>query len=397
MKLAQPKVLGCRTVPFLDIDLQGLLSRIYDTGSEDWEPLLDDINQFLGGTATALIWHDFRHNLGSVLFAIGYNQKYIRSRISTDARHNLWLSRERDYRRPGIVHVGEHLVPEHELLSTRFYTEWLEPQRLHYRLCAVLSREEATAVFLEVMRPREAAPFGHDDIERCRLLLPHLERAVRIYRRMAALEIERDVAFRALDQLPWGVMFVDKHRKRLTTNRHAQELLIAGDGLTARDNTLRAELADETARLERLLSDALDRSGRGGASGTLSITRPSGAPPLNVVVVPLHIKTERFTEQGPIAAVFVTDPDMPLHSSNQQQQLRELYSLTAGEARFAAWLLQGKSVDEAAAAMGITVNTARAYLKRIYQKTGVRRQPELMRLLLLGLPRLRVERHQTSQ
>jgi hypothetical protein len=53
-------------VPFLDIDLQGLLSRIYDTGSGDWEPLLDDIKQFLGGSATALILHDFRHNLGSI-------------------------------------------------------------------------------------------------------------------------------------------------------------------------------------------------------------------------------------------------------------------------------------------------------------------------------------------
>jgi DNA-binding CsgD family transcriptional regulator len=251
-------------------------------------------------------------------------------------------------------------------------------------------------VFLEIMRPRGAGAFEQDDVERCRLLLPHLQRAVRMYRRMAALEIERDVAFRALDQLPWGVMFVDKRRKRLATNRHAQELLVAGDGLSGRGNTLRAELADETARLEQLLSDALDRSGREGASGTLSITRPSGAAPLNVVIVPLHVKTERFTERGPIAAIFVTDPDMPLHNDNQQQ-LRELYSLTAGEARIAAWLLQGKSVEEAAAAMGITVNTARAYLKRIYQKTGVRRQPELMRLLLLGLPRLRGDLHQPPQ
>ena len=315
------------------------------------------------------------------------------SAASTDARQNVWLARERDYR-PGAIHVGEQLVPEPELTTTRFYTQWLAPQRLHHRLCAVLSREEATTVFLEIMRPREATPFDQDDIERCRLLLPHLQRALRTYRRMAALEIERDVAFGALDQLPWGVMFVDKHRKRLATNRHAQDLLVAGDGLSARGNTLRAELADETARLEKLLGDALDRRGREGASGTLSITRPSGAPPLNVVIVPLHVKTERFAEQGPIAAIFVTDPDMPLHSSDQQQ-LRDLYSLTRGEARFAAWLLQGKSVEEAAAAMGITINTARAYLKRIYQKTGVRRQPELMRLLLLGLPRLRAVQHQT--
>jgi DNA-binding CsgD family transcriptional regulator len=382
-------------VPFFDIDVQGLVTRIYDTGSGDWEPLLEDIKQFLGGSAIALILHDFKHNLGSILFARGYNRKYILSPAATDARQNVWLARERDYR-PGTIHVGHQLVPERELMRTRFYTDWLAPQHLHHRLCAVLSREDASAVFLEIMRPREATPFDQDDIERCRLLLPHLQRALRMYRRMAALEIERDAALGALDQLPWGVMFVDRHRNRLATNRHAHDLLIAGDGLSARGNTLRAELADETARLEKLLSDALDRNARQGASATLSITRPSGAPPLNIVIVPLHVKTEKIAEQGPIAAIFVTDPDMPLDSSNLQQ-LRDLYALTPGEARFAASLLQGKSVEEAAAAMGITVNTARAYLKRIYQKTGVRRQPELMRLLLLGLPRLRGDHHQPRQ
>jgi DNA-binding CsgD family transcriptional regulator len=382
-------------VPFFDIDVQGLVTRIYDTGSGDWEPLLEDIKQFLGGSAIALILHDFKHNLGSILFASGYNRKYILSPAATDARQNVWLARERDYR-PGTIHVGHQLVPERELMRTRFYTDWLAPQHLHHRLCAVLSREDASAVFLEIMRPREATPFDQDDIERCRLLLPHLQRALRMYRRMAALEIERDAALGALDQLPWGVMFVDRHRNRLATNRHAHDLLIAGDGLSARGNTLRAELADETARLEKLLSDALDRNARQGASATLSITRPSGAPPLNIVIVPLHVKTEKIAEQGPIAAIFVTDPDMPLDSSNLQQ-LRDLYALTPGEARFAASLLQGKSVEEAAAAMGITVNTARAYLKRIYQKTGVRRQPELMRLLLLGLPRLRGDHHQPRQ
>ena len=109
---------------FLGIDLQGLLSRIYDTGSGDWEPLLEDIRQFLGGTATALILHDFRHNLGSILFATGYNRKYIRARASTDAHHNVWLARERDYRLPGTIHHGEQLVPEHQLKRTKYYTEW---------------------------------------------------------------------------------------------------------------------------------------------------------------------------------------------------------------------------------------------------------------------------------
>jgi DNA-binding CsgD family transcriptional regulator len=101
------------------------------------------------------------------------------------------------------------------------------------------------------------------------------------------------------------------------------------------------------------------------------------------MVVPLRAKAE--APGAPAAAVFVSDPEVPLDSN--QQHLRELYALTVVEARLAAWLAQGKSVNQAAVAMGITVNTARAYLKRIYDKTGVRRQPELVRILL-SLPRL---------
>jgi DNA-binding CsgD family transcriptional regulator len=379
-----------------DIGLQWLLPRIYEIGPSDWETLLDEINRFLEGSAIALVFHDFKHNLGSIRFARGYNRRYIPLYALSYAHQNVWLARERDYRRPGIVHIGEHLVPEQQLIRTKFYSEWLQPQALHHRLCAVLSREKATAVFLEVMRPRQWAAFDQDDIERCRSLLPHLQRALRMHRRMADLALERDAAFRALDQLPWGVVFIDEHRNRLGANRHAQEILVAGDGLSARGNTLQADLADETARLDRLLSSVLDQPGQqdSSAGGTLSITRPSGAHPLNVVVVPLHIKPEALSERGSVAAIFVTDPEAPVDGSIKQY-LRELYSLTTGEARLAACLLQGKSVEEAAASMGITMNTARAYLKRIYQKTGVRRQPELMRLLLLGLPRLRGDRHQT--
>jgi hypothetical protein len=85
-----------------------------------------------------------------------------------------------------------------------------------------------------VMRPRSWAGFNRDDVERCRSLLPHLQRALRMHRRMAELEIERDAAFHALDHLPWGVVFVDEHRNRLGANRHAREILLAGDGLMAR-------------------------------------------------------------------------------------------------------------------------------------------------------------------
>jgi DNA-binding CsgD family transcriptional regulator len=95
------------------------------------------------------------------------------------------------------------------------------------------------------------------------------------------------------------------------------------------------------------------------------------------------------------AASSISDPD--LQPNSDEYHLRELYALTAVEARLAVCLSQGKSVDEAASAMGVTVNTARTYLKRIYSKTGVRRQTELVRLLLLALPRLDEDQRETTK
>ena len=379
-------------------DLERLLPRIYEIGSGSWNPLLDEIRQYLRAQAIALMLHDFTYNLGSIRFASGYNHEYLKQYALYYAHRNIWLAQERHYRSPGAIHIGENLVPENELVATEFYAEWLQPQDLHHRLCAVLSREQATVLFLDVMRPRSGAAFDRSDIERCRSLLPHLQRALRMHRRMVDLEVERDAAFHALDHLPWGVVFVDEHRNCLGANRHAQEILLAGDGLVARGDTVRAAVAAESAQLDRLLSCALNRTGgrAPNAGGPLSITRPSGAHPLSVLVVPLRTRAEALGDRRPAAAIFVGDPDIRLDSSNEQH-LRELYALTAGEARLAARLAQGKSVEEAAAAIGITVNTARAYLKRIYSKTGVRRQPELVRLLLLGLPRLRQDWHQAPE
>jgi DNA-binding CsgD family transcriptional regulator len=200
---------------------------------------------------------------------------------------------------------------------------------------------------------------------------------------MVELEIERDAALHALDSLPWGVVLVSNHGNRLVANRRAEEILQAEDGLTAHGDTLRAIFPHEAAKFDRLLTNTLNGA-RGG--GMLSITRPLGSHPLNVLILPLGNKPEMFGDRVHAAAIFVSDPHMRLPGN--EQHLRELYALTAVEARLAACLSRGKSIEEAAAAMGVTVNTARAYLKRIFEKTGVHRQSALVRLLLLGVPPL---------
>jgi DNA-binding CsgD family transcriptional regulator len=375
--------------------LRRLLPKVYqiNRGSGDWASRLMEIGEYLEADAVALISHDFLRNRGFIYHATGYNQEYLSSYTLQFSYENPWLLRESDYRPPGKVHVGEELVSEAKLVRTRLYTDWLEPQNLHHRLCAVLSRDRDTAVLLEVMRSRDGGRFTQDKIDACRLLVPHLQGLLRMQQRIAELESERDAALDALDYLRWGVLLVDNHGSRLAANRRAQEILVARDGLMAQGEDVRAVLADDSARLDRLLISAI-KGGGGRRSGALSITRPLKAHPLNVVVIPLRTRSKELADRVPAAAIFMSDPDMRINGN--EQHLRELYALTPVEARLATHLSCGRSVEEAAAEMGVTVNTARAYLKRIYSKLGVRRQSELVRRLLLGLAGLRLHREETD-
>ncbi|HEX7822304.1 MAG TPA: helix-turn-helix transcriptional regulator [Sphingobium sp.] len=65
--------------------------------------------------------------------------------------------------------------------------------------------------------------------------------------------------------------------------------------------------------------------------------------------------------------------------------LPSLFRLTRSETSLAEWIAGGANLVEAAEAMGITIETARNYSKRIYVKTGARGQADLVRIVLEGV------------
>jgi DNA-binding CsgD family transcriptional regulator len=87
-------------------------------------------------------------------------------------------------------------------------------------------------------------------------------------------------------------------------------------------------------------------------------------------------------QQGRLAAVVIKDPHARLHAStSSRRELAELYGLTRAEERLLHFILDGLGLFEAAERLGVSRNTARTHMKRIYAKTGTHRQAELMRSL----------------
>lgn len=61
---------------------------------------------------------------------------------------------------------------------------------------------------------------------------------------------------------------------------------------------------------------------------------------------------------------------------------RAVYGLSEGQTRLAREIASGADLAQAAEAMEVTINTARTHLRRMFDKTGVRSQPALLRMIL---------------
>lgn len=66
--------------------------------------------------------------------------------------------------------------------------------------------------------------------------------------------------------------------------------------------------------------------------------------------------------------------------------LADFYGLSQQQARVAAELVAGRSVDGIARKLNVTIDTVRSHLKLVYDKTSARSQAELVALVLRCLP-----------
>jgi DNA-binding CsgD family transcriptional regulator len=96
------------------------------------------------------------------------------------------------------------------------------------------------------------------------------------------------------------------------------------------------------------------------------------------------------TDDGGVAVVHFTirdnqtfvhlDPDDVI--ARRLVAAKAVFGLSPGQLRVAQKIASGQGLKTLAQDLGISVNTARTHLSRLYDKTGVSSQPALVRLLL---------------
>jgi DNA-binding CsgD family transcriptional regulator/PAS domain-containing protein len=265
-----------------------------------------------------------------------------------------------------------------------FYNDFLIPVGgIRYRAGVRLLEDKDSNVLLAINRSPRDGPFEGAELTALRRIVNHLTKAVALHLRLAKLTARENMFTDVFDRIADGIIVVDGDCRILMMNRAAQALVAAGDGLTMRDGRLGANRSDDACSLHREVASAVKmRASNGRSSGAVTtVRRASAQSALSITIVPLisRMAARMGLPQQAAASLFFAPPDPEPRLS--VAQLIQLFGLTAAEARVAAAIAAGMTIDVIAVEHGTTRNTIRNQLRSTFAKTDTNRQAELVRLL----------------
>ncbi|WP_349741030.1 helix-turn-helix transcriptional regulator [Roseateles cavernae] len=284
--------------------------------------------------------------------------------------HDLWVERSLRHGKHCIV-TDDQLLSSSELERSGFYQDWLRPLEIRHMVGAVFDLGDGGTGVLGIHRPRGARPYGTSERRRAALLLPHLQRALRLHEGLREGWLQQ-LASQSSAAPHRGLMLVDRAGGLLYACATAQALLREQDGLSLRGQRLCAREPGCQAALQAALhAAAAALAGRADTTPVvLALPRP-GRRPLTLWLAPL--------EAGLL--IELRDPERAAPQPRLATLLRAAYQLTPREAELALALFDGLTLRQSAQRLAISEAHARQRLKQVFAKTGVAHQAGLVALL----------------
>lgn len=287
-----------------------------------------------------------------------------------------WIHRDERYRalpavlRKGVATEFDFITPE-EIARHPYYQEFLAPHGLRWG-AFVLFASGDEAWCLTIQRTISQGPFSPEEQKRLATLSPRLSSAAAVARALGFARAE--AALEAFTLSGSAVVLFDRNGAVLRANAAAERML-AQDPRIDRGRIVCAS-RDATAALDRALHALLWHTD----APPLIVPLPRrGRRP--VLAYPARLASVSRDALAPCQAVVtLVDPEQQVRPP--EAALRSSFGLTEAEAKLAAKLATGETLEAVSDRLGIASATARNQLKSIFAKTGVHRQAELVALLL---------------
>jgi DNA-binding CsgD family transcriptional regulator len=355
-----------------------LLELVYDAATPEgsWTAVLEGLRARLAGTV-ALHDFDLDGGRGSVNIIVGLPQDAAVAYRDHFSALNPWMHRADRTFLPGEIVVSSEIFPDRTLRRTEFFNDLLAHHDLFRSLGGVIQREQSRVLSVTNVRSERSGDYSAAEREGLKQLLPHLQRAWGLGKRLAEAETSRAAVLHALDRLPIGVLLLDGACRIVNANRAGRRILDARDGLGCHGPELRAATPGLTQRLRDAIAAATTPVS--GVPPPLPLRRPSGARAYVALVSALPTSL-RGAPGRPVVVLFVSEPDTT--PAGDPRLLAELFGLTPAEARLAVAVAAGEDLTAIRVRLGVSANTIKTQLRHVFEKTGTGRQAELVALVL---------------
>jgi DNA-binding CsgD family transcriptional regulator len=296
--------------------------------------------------------------------------------VSTYFQEGWWSQdpRERGVRtmvRRGVMSDFDFVAPG-EVEHSSFYQDFLG--RFGLRWMAGIKIAAGKDLWcLAIQRSIEQGPFSGDDLVRLTECSAALSCSAEVARALG--NTRGNAALEAFQISSVAAVLLDRYAKITLINTSAEKLL--GRDLKIIRRRIISARSSATAELESALHALLWRPDELAPKIPVILPRADGRPILAYPCRLPSVAIDCFTPSR-LAVVFL---DLGSRPSLAKADIGRAFRLTPAEARVCELLLAGEPVEQLAETLGISYETARNTLKRVFHKTDCHRQGELVSLL----------------
>lgn len=348
------------------------------TAPDRWPAALQAIADCLDDVGTVLLWQRDDGSFGSVVSpALEVSHAdYIAHWSDRDVR--AFRAIERGYHISLDAVTDRDVVEDGEIASLPFYRDYLLPHGLGWFAATGVGPDPRMVVIVSVQRRFDKPRFDDDELRFVAEIGRHVEQSMRIGIRLFDGRLQAEGLAGVLSAMNVGVFGLDTLGRVTTTNPAAagfleEGLRIVNDRLVPRSCGGAKPFLDLVAQTLAGVAppDPKPVLLEGSQSGRRLVIHVLPVAGGEDVIAPMLAQTRAFVLVSSLEPGRPVDPTV----------LRDLLGLTFNEARVASLIGSGLQPRAAAERLGITEETARTVLKRIFAKTGVSRQAELVALL----------------
>jgi DNA-binding CsgD family transcriptional regulator/PAS domain-containing protein len=362
--------------------LTRLVAHIYDAALDSalWIDVLPRMGAFVGGQAGGILSKDTVSRAGTAHYSFGVDPHYVQLYDQTYSRCDP-VSTLPFFDVEQIVSIPE-LVRYDEFRRERFFQEWMRPQGLVDAANSVLEKSASSCSFLTILRS-DACGIVDDEMERrMALIVPHVRRAVLIGRAIELKETEAATFADMLDALSAGLFLIAADGRIVHANAAGHGMLEARDIL----RSVRGRLATSDRQVDKILHETFAAAADHGDAGigikgiALPLMAHDGERYV-AHVLPLTSGARRRAGKAyaATAAVFVCRAAM--EGPSAPEVIGKTYSLTPTELRVLLAIVDVGGIPEVATVLGVADSTIKTHVGRLFEKTGVGRQADLVKLV----------------